>query len=187
MDEDVLPWTSLLLVFEGTAVTIRRPRTEFQGDLDFNVSQPVFITSAAPLCHPVPLEQSMMDRRFRFFHFGESVPPKQVVKAPPCAACFASLVVSLTAPPPNTIKVSFTEGFRDTTCCFGDPHPSQSSSCSSSSSSSCSSSSCCHPSISSTKQPLPFCGDCGMAVSSSQFCGVSGKKHLCVIISPHTP
>ena len=94
LDEDMLSWGNLLLHFEGTQITIRRPRTEFLGDIDFTVTQPVFITSAAKLTHRIDTEQNMMDCRFQFFHFSVAVPKPQARKIPPCGPCFASLWLS---------------------------------------------------------------------------------------------
>jgi len=165
LDEDVLPWASLLLLFEGTEVSIRRPRTEFQSDLDYKVSQPVFLTSVAPLRNYDSEEQAMMNRRFIFFHFEKTVPTKQMRKIPPCGPCFGSLWLSLTTPNPDAPLLCSEEGQAG-----GSSQVTLSQGVASSeaelprSASSCSSG-------------LPFCGECGLPLSSSPYCRANGSKH----------
>lgn len=159
LDEEVIPWASLLLVFEGTAVTIRRPRTTFQSDYDFKVKQPVFITSAAVLAHQDKREDDMMKRRFRFFHFSKTIPASQVRKLPPCGHCFASLLLSLTAPPshaPELTPVNSKDagGSQDSSSDSGLPR-----------------------SASSSSTDFPYCRQCGLATASSPFCGATGERH----------
>ena len=149
-DDHVLPWNTLLLLFEGTEITIRRPRTEYAGDKDFTVTQPAFITSAAKLVHPEGGdEQLMMEARFNFFHFRRPVPPGSVRKVPPCASCFASLWLAYSKP------------------AGGDPELAAAGGSSSSSSAG-----------SSSATKFPFCGDCGLLLSSSLHCRRTGRLHL---------
>ena len=164
-DEDVLSWGSLLLLFEGTEITIRRPRTEYLGDVDYKVRQPVFVTSAAPMTHPGEEEQKMMDVRFHFIHFGKTVPSKQVRKVPPCGACFASLWLSFSTPPLNVPQLC-----SENSCGANTSHcqPSQGASSS-------------NPELprsdSSSSTVLLYCGDCGLTLSSSPFCRATGQRH----------
>jgi hypothetical protein len=109
VNEDVIPWNSLLLLFEGTQVNIRRPRTEFIGDLDYDVVQPVFITSSSRLHHHDIEERKMMDGRFQFFQFSKTVPSQQRRKISPCGQCFASLWISLCTPHPEAPQISSQE------------------------------------------------------------------------------
>jgi hypothetical protein len=155
LDEDVLPWGSLLLLFEGTEVTIRRPRTEFPTDQNYKVSQAVFITSVGKLHHNVDEEQKMMDGRFRFFHFAKTLPAQLRRKVEPCAVCFATLIISLAEPPTPALQLS-------SRSCPNSPSSSSASQNSSSSQSSAG---------------LPYCGDCGLLRSSSNFCTATGQKH----------
>ena len=165
VDEDVLPWGSLLLLFEGTQITIRRPRNEFTCDLDFTVTQPVFISSVAKLVHHEPDEQKMMDGRFRFFHFYKTLPSSLRRKVPPCAFCFASLWVTLTKPPCLGPLLSFSSQ--------GSPRGSMGvGECSQGGSSSDSAF------TRSVSSDLQFCGHCGLALSSSPYCRATGEKHL---------
>lgn len=157
LDEDVLSWGSLLLLFEGTEVTIRRPRTEFPTDRNYKVSQPVFITSVGKLHHNDEEEQKMMDGRFRFFHFSKTLPAQLRRKVEPCASCFANIMISLTKHAAPALQIP----------AGGCPNsPSASSSSQSSSSSS-----------SQSSNALPYCGDCGFLRSSSNFCTATGRKH----------
>ena len=151
LDDHVLPWNTLLLLFEGTEITLRRPRTEYAADKDYTVTQPAFLTSAGKLVHPSGDEQMMMDGRFRFFHFAKPVPQGNVKKVPPCTSCFASVWLDLTRP------------------CGDDPQVAAGGSSSSSSSSSSPSSS--------SSSALPFCGDCGQLLSSSIHCRRTGRLH----------
>lgn len=166
LNEDVLPWSSLLLVFEGTEVSIRRPRTEFQGDLDFKVVQPVFVTSVAPLFHHDPEEQGMMNRRFIFFHFEKTVPAKQERKIPPCGSCFASMCLSFCSPPHHAPQLSV------------DPVPDVDASENRSSQSPSAADSELPRSASASSSQLSFCGDCGLPLLSSTYCRQTGKKHI---------
>ena len=152
---DVLPWCSLLLLFEGTEVTIRRPRTEFPTDQNYKVFQPVFITSVGKLHNHDEEEQKMMDGRLRFFNFSKTLPAHMRRKLEPCASCFATLMILLTEPPAQVLQIS-TGACPDSTSC-----------CSSSQGSSSSQSS----------RTLPYCGDCGLLSSSSNFCTATGRKH----------
>jgi hypothetical protein len=154
--EDQMPWSTLLLLFEGTQISIRRPRTECLTDLAYTVTQPVFVSSAAKLVHPNEDEQKMMDGRFRFFEFRKTLPLSVRRKVKPCAACFASLFLSLTDPPQHAPQI------------MPPFDPASSSSPSDSENS---------PSQSSSSN-RPFCGDCGLNCSSSKFCTVTGKSHL---------
>lgn len=158
--EDVLSWSNLLLIFEGTDITIRRPRNEFQGDLDFKVIQPVFITSLEALRHYNPEEKEMMDRRFAFLHFAKTLPATKVRKAPPCASCFASLCLPNSAPA-NAHELCLN---------WNGPNIPQSQSSSSSDSD-------LPRSASSSSTELQFCGSCGLSNSSSPYCRATGSKH----------
>lgn len=176
VDDKVIPWNHLLTLFEGTAVTIRRPRNDFQGDLDYKVCQPVFLTSGSRLSHYDPNEVAMMDRRFRFFSFEQSLPLKMVRKLEPCAACFASLFLSFSAPPQDVPQLGHGDGpnveasqasSSQETASSGAELPRSASTSSASSSSSCSSSG----------KGL-FCVNCGLLLTSSRFCGTTGHPHL---------
>jgi hypothetical protein len=178
VDEGVLSWNGLLLLFEGTEITIRRPRNEFpQGDLDYKVCQPAFITSSGRPSHFDPFDHEMMNRRFRFFKFGETLPVKRVRKLEPCAACFASLFLSLATAPQDAsgitngkapdMEASQGCSSKGPFCSSSDlPRTASTSSASSSSSSGCS-----------APRSLPFCGNCGLALSSSTYCGATGLPH----------
>ncbi len=155
--EEVIPWANVLLLFEGTEVTIRRPRTEFLGDQDFKVCQPVFITSGAPLYHPDPQEMAMMERRFKFFRFAKTLPASQVRKVPPCGHCFASLWLAVAAPPPQVPLVVASELPSSQNSSSGDSGLPRSASASST--------------------ELPFCEHCGFALLSSPFCRATGRRH----------
>ena len=164
-NEDMLPWASLLLLFEGTEITIRRPRTEFMGDLDYKVTQPVFLTSKGQLEHGDPEEEAMMARRFEYFCFAKTVPPNRVRKIAPCSSCFASMCLPFTESPLRVPALTGNKGYYAE---GSDASPSQGSSSSDTdlprASSGCGS-------------ELLYCENCGQASSSSPFCRATGRSH----------
>jgi hypothetical protein len=177
LNEDVLPWSSLLLIFEGTVITVRRPRTEFQGDKDVKVSQPVFISSVEPLSHPHSKEREMMEGRFKFFHFTKTLPSGQVRKVPPCPSCFASFVIAFSTPPQSVPQLSFGSQ-RDAGGGYFEASQGSSSGHSEFPRTSSSASSSYGSSTEKGVSNGPYCEDCGTLLSSKKFCKATGKPHV---------
>ena len=176
VDEGILPWDTLLRVFEGTEVTIRRPRTDHPGDLDYKVCQPIFLTSSGQLTHHIKGEQDQMDRRLRYFYFQKSLPAKMVRKLELCAACFGSLLLYLTRPARDgpCLALGHVFGSEKAHCLSQEGSSTEPEFCRSDSACSGSSSS----SSSSSSSEMPFCINCGHALTSSPYCGRTGKPHL---------
>ncbi len=95
---NIIPWHDFLLLLEGQLVHLPAPKTRFSRDIAFEKDTPVFGTGKTPIvfiCGGAvdDLETEMMAVRWRVFTFNKQIPLEQQKTIPPCARCFAQLVL----------------------------------------------------------------------------------------------
>ena len=94
----MLPWQDFLNLLEGMEVHIPTPKTHYAEDIELHSDIPFFATSIGPIqfngkSSDPSGEDAMMATRWREFKFTYSIPKNQQVKFPPCARCFAELIL----------------------------------------------------------------------------------------------
>jgi hypothetical protein len=99
VDTFKLSFDSLLVWWEGETVTVPLPQNRHDGDREYKEAAPVVATSGDKLRIPTaealrlqldPVKQnSMMDDRWRYFHFPHTFKKHEVVEVQPCACCCA--------------------------------------------------------------------------------------------------
>ncbi len=94
----LIPWHDLLLMLEGELVHLPAPKTHYTEDIQFAKDTPIFCTSKRPLMFIKngvvdDRETEMMAVRWKVLYFNHHIPEDEQRRLPPCAKCFAELVL----------------------------------------------------------------------------------------------
>lgn len=94
----IIPWHNLLLLLEGQLVRFPAPKTHYAKDIVFDTDAPIFCTANEELSFVRGgvldrVETDMMRVRWRSFKFFYQIPQEEQVTSPPCARCFAELIL----------------------------------------------------------------------------------------------
>lgn len=95
----IIPWHDLLLLLEGQLVHLPAPKSHFAQDLILEKDTPIFCTGKHPLVFVQggsvdERETEMMSVRWNVFAFYHQILEDEQKGVPPCARCFASLILT---------------------------------------------------------------------------------------------
>jgi hypothetical protein len=85
-------------MLEGELVHLPAPKTHYTEDIQFAKDTPIFCTSKRPLMFIKngvvdDRETEMMAVRWKVLYFNHQIPEDEQRRLPPCAKCFAELVL----------------------------------------------------------------------------------------------
>jgi hypothetical protein len=97
---DLIDWSTLLRLLEGTTVKLPRPRNHFRTDLLIPSSNKVAIFATSkdelvPAFGADELEIEMMSTRWCTFRLGYRLSEEEAVVCEPCASCFSKFILEL--------------------------------------------------------------------------------------------
>ena len=86
-------------MLEGQSVHLPAPKSHFSKDLEFTADTPIFCTTKHDLVYVKggavdERETEMMAVRWHSFHFRRQIPQNEQLVIPPCARCFAELILN---------------------------------------------------------------------------------------------
>lgn len=97
---DMIAWKELLLLLEGQAVHLPAPKNNYSKDICISKDIPIFATSKSRIQfqgrgsqQTDPIENEMMDARWKVFEFFKQIPADQQLELPPCPKCFSDLTL----------------------------------------------------------------------------------------------
>ena len=94
-----IAWQELLLLLEGEKVHLPSPKNHYAKDLCISSDVPILATSKERITYvgrnfqTDPVENAMMDARWKYFEFFYSIPPEDQISLTPCGKCFSELIL----------------------------------------------------------------------------------------------
>lgn len=97
-NQQILPWSDMLLLLEGALVHLPAPKTHFAKDISFSKDTPIFCTSKQPIVFIRggsidDKETEMMTVRWKIFRLNRQVPENEQIQLEPCGHCFSKFVL----------------------------------------------------------------------------------------------
>ena len=97
---EMIAWKELLLLLEGQAVHLPAPKNHYAKDICVSSDTPIVATGKSRIMfqgrggQSDPMENEMIDVRWRFFELFKQIPAEQQLEISPCPKCFAKLTLT---------------------------------------------------------------------------------------------